>query len=377
MVRAADAAAQLVQLGEAELVGAADDDRVRARHVDAGLDDRRAEQHVVALGDEVAHHALELALGHLAVRDGDARLGHQRLQGLAPVLDRLHVVVQEVDLAAALELAQHRLADRARALGADEGLDRQAPLRRGRDHRQVAQALERHAERARDRRRGQRQHVDLGAQRLHLLLVAHAEAVLLVDDEQAEALELDVGREQLVRADDDVDRAVGEPFERRLHFLRRAEARQLGDLDRPLAEAVGDGLEVLLGEQRRRRQDRDLLAAGDGDEGGAQRDLGLAEADVAADEPVHRPRRHHVLDDGVDRRVLVGRLVEAEARRERLVVVRLEAEREALARGAPRVEVRAARRRCRAPARRPSAAPCPTGPEPSLCSGASSALTPV
>ena len=142
-----------------------------------------------------------------------------------------------------------------------------------------------------------------------------------------------------MRADDDVDGAVGESFERRLHFLRRAEARQLGDLDRPLAEAVGDVLVVLLGQQRRRRQDGDLLAAGDGDEGGAQRDLGLAEADVAADEPVHRPRRDHVLDHGVDRRVLVGRLLEAEARREGLVVVRLEAEGEALARGPARVQV--------------------------------------
>ena len=83
VVRAADAAAQLVQLREAELVGAADDDRVGARHVDAGLDDGRAQQHVEALGDEVAHHALELALGHLAVRDGDARLGHERLQASA------------------------------------------------------------------------------------------------------------------------------------------------------------------------------------------------------------------------------------------------------------------------------------------------------
>ena len=166
--------------------------------------------------------------------------GTQRLQRLAPVLDGLDVVVQEVDLAAALELAQHRLADRAAALVAHEGLDRQAPLRRGGDHRQVAQAFERHAERARDRRRGQRQHVDLGAHRLDRLLVAHAEAVLLVDDEQAQALELDVGREQLVRADDDVDRAVGQALERRLDLLGRAEARQLGHLDRPLAEAVGD-----------------------------------------------------------------------------------------------------------------------------------------
>jgi hypothetical protein len=37
--------------------------------------------------------------------------------------------------------------------------------------------------------------------------VRDAEALLLVDDEQAEVLELDVLREQAVRADDDVDLA--------------------------------------------------------------------------------------------------------------------------------------------------------------------------
>ena len=77
VVRAADAAAQLVQLREAEAVGALDDDRVGGRHVDAGLDDRRADEQVDALRVEVAHHVLELALGHLPVGDGDPRLGHE------------------------------------------------------------------------------------------------------------------------------------------------------------------------------------------------------------------------------------------------------------------------------------------------------------
>jgi hypothetical protein len=63
---------------------------------------------------EVAHHALQLALGQLAVADHDARLGHQLLQVVLHVLDGLDLVVQEVHLAAALELAQHRLADHAR-----------------------------------------------------------------------------------------------------------------------------------------------------------------------------------------------------------------------------------------------------------------------
>ena len=46
------------------------------------------------------------------------------------------------------------------------------------------------------------------AQLLQALLVADAEMLLLVDDEQAEAGEADRLAEQRVRADDDVDGAV-------------------------------------------------------------------------------------------------------------------------------------------------------------------------
>jgi hypothetical protein len=102
VVAAAHAPAQLVQLGQAELVGAGHHDGVGGGHVDAGLDDGGAQQQVGALGHEVAHHALELALGHLAVGHGDARLRQDLFEFLAPVLDGLHLVVQEVDLPAAL-----------------------------------------------------------------------------------------------------------------------------------------------------------------------------------------------------------------------------------------------------------------------------------
>ena len=45
---------------------------------------------------------------------------------------------------------------------------------------------------------------------------------------------------------------------------------------------------MLTAEQRRGRHDCDLEAGHDRDEGGPQRHLGLAEADIAADQPVHR-----------------------------------------------------------------------------------------
>ena len=46
VLRAADAAAELVEIGEAEAVGAVDDDRVGVRDIEAALDDRRGDEHV-------------------------------------------------------------------------------------------------------------------------------------------------------------------------------------------------------------------------------------------------------------------------------------------------------------------------------------------
>jgi hypothetical protein len=106
-----------------------------------------------------------------------------------------------------------------------------------------------------------------------------------------------------------------------------------------VGEAVAEVLVVLLGQQRGRAQYRHLLAVGHGDEGGAHGDLGLAEADVAADQAVHRLARLHVFDHGVDGGLLVGGFLEAEAVGEGLQVVLLEDERVALARGALGVEV--------------------------------------
>ena len=131
----------------------------------------------------------------------------------------------------------------------------------------------------------------VGAQRLQALLVAHAEAVLLIDDEESQILEARVRVQQAMRGDDDVDLALLEAFEHRLRLLGIAEARQRLDAHRPVGEAVAEVGQMLLHQQRRGRQHRHLLARLRGDERGAHRDLGLAEADIAADDAVHRAAR--------------------------------------------------------------------------------------
>jgi hypothetical protein len=127
-------------------------------------------------------------------------------------------------------------------------------------------------------------------------------------------------------------------------LLRAAEARELGDAHRERREAVVEILEVLLGQQRRRHQDRHLHSGRHRDEGGAHRDFRLAEPDVARDQPVHRPPARHVRDDRLDGLRLVRRFLEGEAGRERLVVLGAQRERVALARGAQRIEMQQLRR---------------------------------
>ena len=70
---AADPAAQLVQLGEAEALGMLDHHDRRLGHVDADLDDRRGDEELRLAGGEARHGGVLLRRLHLAVKQADAR----------------------------------------------------------------------------------------------------------------------------------------------------------------------------------------------------------------------------------------------------------------------------------------------------------------
>ena len=255
--------------------------------------------------------------------DRDLHLRHvlvEKVLDAGEIFDPRHHVER---LAAAIALAQQRLADHQGIVRRHEGADRQPVDRRRGDDREVAHAGQRQLQRARDRRRAQRQHMHFGAQLLQPLLVADAEMLLLVDDQKAEIPELDRFAEQRMGADHDIDGAVREALLDLRQFLRRDQARGLRDIDRKAAKPFGEGLGVLPRQQRRRHHDRDLLAVERDREGRAQRHLGLAEADIAADQPVHRPAAFEVLQRGIDRAKLVFGFLIGKARAELVIDMRL------------------------------------------------------
>src|SRR3954466_4763369 len=149
--------------------------------------------------------------------------------------------------------------------------------------------------------------------------MADPKVLFLVDDQQAEVPEFDRLAKQRVSADHDVDRAIAQAL---LHFcqlLRRDKAGSLCDLDRKAPKTLGKRFGVLTSQQRRRHHDRDLLAVERDRESSPQRHLGLAEANIAADEPIHRPTSLKVFERGIDRAKLIFGFVVRKTRTELVI----------------------------------------------------------
>ena len=219
---AADAAPDLVELGQAHPVRVLDDEGVDVGDVDAGLDDGGAHQDVRLPVHHGLHDGGQLLLGHLPVAGDDADLRPQHL--LEPGgggVDALHPVVEVVHLAAPAQLPADGVLDDGPVVLQHVGLHRLAVRRRLLQGGHVPQAAEGHVQRPGDGGGGEGQHVHLAAHLLQPLLVGDAEPLLLVDDQQAQVMELHALLQQLVGADQKVH-AAGPGSAPRMRFCSRA-----------------------------------------------------------------------------------------------------------------------------------------------------------
>ena len=293
-VGASHAPAELIQLRESEAVGVLDDEGVDVGDVHARLDDSRADEYVYLVLDKLLPYVGHLVLAHLTVCHGDSSLGEKLLQSVRAGEYALDAVVYVVDLSASAELAHYRLHDRADVVLDDIGLHGVSVLRRLLEHRHIAYAAHRHIERARDRCRGQHEDVHAREALLELFLVSHAEALLLVDYGKSEVLELHAFLYYLVSADEEVYASLRKLLDYLRLLLRRAVAAEQLHIDRKVLKAAQSRLIVLIREDRRRREDSALLAREYALHRRAECDLGLAEADVSAEQSLHRTYALHI-----------------------------------------------------------------------------------
>ena len=207
------------------MIGALNDDGIGGRDIDAGFNNCRTDQHVKTLVMEIIHHPFQFAFAHLAVTDGNSRLRHQFRQTIRRFLNIFNIVIQIVNLTAAQDFTQDRLANHQRVIFADKGFYRQTASWRGGDNGQIAHSAHRHIQRTRDRRGGQRQDIDVRAHRLDAFFMTHPEAVFFIDDKQTQVAQLDFILQQLMGADQNIDFTFCRLFEDLRLLFGAAETR--------------------------------------------------------------------------------------------------------------------------------------------------------
>jgi hypothetical protein len=97
------------------------DHRVRVRDVQAGLDDHGRHQNVLLAVHEIAHHAVQLPLLHLAVRDRDACPRREPADPLRHRRDGFDPIVHEEHLPTAIQLAREHFLEELVVPRLDEG----------------------------------------------------------------------------------------------------------------------------------------------------------------------------------------------------------------------------------------------------------------
>ena len=95
----------------------------------------------------------------------------------------------------------------------------------------------------------------------------------------------------------DIKLAVGKGCENPFLLLCRNHAAKKPHLEREVTKTVLEVAVVLLGKNRGRSQERNLLTAHDGLECGPEGDLCLSIANIAADQAVHDMGTFHVVLD--------------------------------------------------------------------------------
>ena len=189
------------------------------------------------------------------------------------------------------------------------GLDRLAVLGGLLDGGHIPQAAEGHVQRPGDGGSGQGQSVHLLGHLPQPLLVGDAEALLLVDDQQAQVVEPDALLDQLVGADDQVHAALRQFLQNALLLLGCGKPGQHLNVHRKGPEPAHGGGVVLLGQHRGGHQNGRLLAVQNALHDSPEGHLRLAVAHVAAQQPVHGARPLHVLLDLLDGPELVAGLL--------------------------------------------------------------------
>ena len=329
VLAAADAAAQLVQLGDAEPIGVEDHHHRRVRHVDADLDHRRGDEHVELARAERLHHRLLLRRRQPAVQQPEPQPVQLAVRAAARRSPRPTATssFSLSSISGHTTYAWRPAATSSRTSAHDRGFHRAARLRPVRDDRRAARrqlvehadvevAVDRHRRGARDRRRRHHQHVGHGAAVALVAQRARCSTPKRCCSSMTTTPRLWNATPSWISAwvpitmstvpsarPASTSRAIraGDPVGQQLDPQRPIAEQVVGGRNRHAVEHAPHAGRVLLGEHLGRRHQRTLVPALHGREHRADGHHRLAGTHVALQQPVHRMRAGEIALDLADR----------------------------------------------------------------------------
>ena len=129
MLGAPDAAAQLIQIRQAETIGAINDNGVGVWNIQAAFDNRGADQNVDFSADKAMHRRFQFIRIHLAMAKFHPGIWTKIGDAIADLFDCLHPIVQEKNLALSFEFAIDRVANDSFIVTTNDCFDRKPVLR--------------------------------------------------------------------------------------------------------------------------------------------------------------------------------------------------------------------------------------------------------
>ena len=303
-----------MELGKTEAVRVFNHHQRRIRHVHTDLHDRGRDKNVRLSARERAERRIFVRLLHFAVQKAYTPVGEdgllkrfcEALGGFETVqVGFLDCGADDIDLMARLALFFNKGVQPLTLVFADqEGIDRETTGRQLADDGNVQVPVGDERERPRDGRGRHDEKVRrlaLGRKRGSL---RHAEAVLLIADDEGKIVKRHVLRDERMRADDELGAAVRN-FRLVLPLLRgwkRAGHEGYGNSER--GKELCKRHCMLLGEDFSRGHEGRLMAVLDRAEARRRRDHRLAASHVSLHEPVHGTGRREVPQNVVDGRLL-------------------------------------------------------------------------
>ena len=316
---ASNTAAELVELGDAEVFGFADHDDGGVGDVDADFDDGGGYEDVEVAVGELAHGGVFVGVFELAVEEADAVVFEfgfaEVLVGFEYAAGAVDAGADDVDLVALVDVFAHDFVGAGgvfgEVFGDDVAFDGSAAAGEFVEGGVVEVAEEGHGDGAGYGGGGHDEEVGGGvvfAFGAEAVALFDAEAVLFVDDDESEVEEFDGVLDEGVGADDDVG-VAGDDGKEGVVFLGGGHVAGEGgdgEVDAGVGEEFGEAVSVLVGEDGGGGEEGALFAVFDGLEHGYEGDDGFAGADFALEEALHGVGGVEVGGDGVDDGLLAG-----------------------------------------------------------------------